>query len=361
MASICNACQSPGPHTIYVFREMMFGTRDEFEYFECKECGSIQRMTAVGDEAKFYPSNYYSFGNSRSSTRSGMLAIRDSHAFGRKSAAGAILSRIWPLRNAQMQLLPRFNLTARSRILDVGCGSGAILQRLAAIGFQDLTGVDPFLKAATPSGPVRLLKADIEEIGGRFDFIMFNHSLEHVLNPEATLSAARRLLSETGHCLVRIPTCSSFAWQHYGRNWVQLDPPRHVVIFSRDGLSRLAARVGFRLDATIDDSSEFQFTGSERYCRDIPLREPGHDLFGRRELRAFRARALELNRQSEGDQAAFVLSPSIGRAGSGMANALSPHNRMTLAERSELAHGRTSACESVRPNAIDRHRAVKRP
>jgi 2-polyprenyl-3-methyl-5-hydroxy-6-metoxy-1,4-benzoquinol methylase len=115
-----------------------------------------------------------------------MLAIRDSDAFGRKSAAGAILSRIWPLRNEQMQLLLGFNLTARSRMLDVGCGSGAILKRLAAIGFQDLTGVDPLLKSTTQSGPVKLLKADIEEIGGRFDFIMFNHSLEHLLNPEET-------------------------------------------------------------------------------------------------------------------------------------------------------------------------------
>jgi hypothetical protein len=64
MASICNACESPGPHTIYVFREMMFGTGDEFEYFECKDCGSIQRLIAVIDESKFYPSNYYSFANS---------------------------------------------------------------------------------------------------------------------------------------------------------------------------------------------------------------------------------------------------------------------------------------------------------
>ena len=65
MSMTCKACRSSGPHVIHLFREMMFGTRDEFEYFECNQCGSLQRLSQVADEGKFYPPNYYSFSEDR--------------------------------------------------------------------------------------------------------------------------------------------------------------------------------------------------------------------------------------------------------------------------------------------------------
>jgi SAM-dependent methyltransferase len=308
MPMVCRACQSSGPHVTHVFREMMFGTRDLFDYFECSDCGSIQRLTKVEDEGRFYPPNYYSFSKNRLSLRSRIAAIRDAHAMRKKSLVGLLLNQIWPLQ--EMGPLRHFNLETKSKILDVGCGSGSLLHRLARAGFQDLTGVDPFVSAGTSSNGVNIFKRDIQDLDGKFDLIMFNHSFEHVPDPAATLAAARRLLSKTGRCLIRVPTCSSFAWARYGRNWVQLDAPRHIVIFSRNGFSKLAMRAGFHLDETIDDSSEFQFTGSESYCRDIPLRSKRvEELFSSNEIKEFQARAMELNAQGCGDQVAFIISP----------------------------------------------------
>src|SRR4029079_13038684 len=102
---------------------------------------------------------------------------------------------------------------------------------------------------------------------------------------------------------------SSYAWQHYRENWVQLDPPRHIVIFSRDGLSKAAARAGLKLLRTVDDSTDLQFWGSEMYRRDIPLHkhDPG-SIFSPSDMIGFARRANELNGQNQGDQAAFILS-----------------------------------------------------
>jgi SAM-dependent methyltransferase len=308
VSTFCKACQSSGPHTAHVFREMMFGTHDLFDYFECGDCGSIQRFTQVEDEGKFYPSNYYSFWEERQSFRSRITAVRDAHALHEKSIAGYFLNRLWPLRD--IKALEHLNLTTRTKILDVGCGSASLLHRLARAGFQNLTGVDPFVKVGSNSNGVKVIKSDIQNVDGRFDLIMFNHSLEHVLDPAETLRAARRLLSNTGRCLIRVPTCSSFAWKHYGKNWVQLDAPRHTVIFSRQGLSNLATRVGFRLDETIDDATDFQFWGSEMYCRDIALMsKPIDEIFSQKQFGEFRERAKELNSKGLGDQAAFIISP----------------------------------------------------
>jgi hypothetical protein len=35
---VCRICASNGPHPHFVVREMMFGTRESFDYFECLNC-----------------------------------------------------------------------------------------------------------------------------------------------------------------------------------------------------------------------------------------------------------------------------------------------------------------------------------
>jgi SAM-dependent methyltransferase len=210
-------------------------------------------------------------------------------------------------------------LTVRSRILDVGCGAGRLLHSLAGIGFQSLLGIDRFLRAdragAAPGNPgCRIERLDISEVRGPFDLVMFHHSFEHLDDPEGTLRHVARLLAPGGWCLIRTPTPSSFAWREYGTDWVQLDAPRHLCLASVAGAARLADRAGFRLLEVRDDSTAFQFWGSEQYRRGIPLesersyaKHPDASPFSRREIRAFEARARELNRRRDGDQVALYL------------------------------------------------------
>ncbi len=54
---------------------------------------------------------------------------------------------------------------------------------------------------------------------------MFNHSLEHVPDPVATLKVAYEKLAAGGMCLARVPTTSSEAWTTYRADWVQADAP----------------------------------------------------------------------------------------------------------------------------------------
>ena len=70
---------------------------------------------------------------------------------------------------------------------------------------------------------------------------------------QRTFSAAHDLLNKDGVLLVRVPLSSSWAWEHYRENWVQLDAPRHLYLHSVKSMEVLArqpdgAYVGWAAD-----------------------------------------------------------------------------------------------------------------
>lgn len=46
-----------------------------------------------------------------------------------------------------VRMLGQLALERDARILDVGCGGGGLLDRLARVGFNNLSGADPFIAA----------------------------------------------------------------------------------------------------------------------------------------------------------------------------------------------------------------------
>ncbi|MGV0838516.1 class I SAM-dependent methyltransferase [Mycolicibacterium thermoresistibile] len=303
---------------------MYYGTRDEFAYFLCVECDSLQIVEALDDEqlARHYPKTYYSYTVTPPpalfqwlTTQQDQYALRTG---GRP--VGPVVAALPPglrsllgTRDASgdvVQMLGRIGIARDAAILDVGCGAGGLLDRLAGLGFSNVSGADPFLAAdtVTPRG-VPIAKRYLSEVPDRFDLIMFNHSLEHVADPVGTLRAAADRLAPGGVCLVRLPTTSSEAWATYGPHWCLIDAPRHIVVPSRRAMAVAAARVGLRLDQTWDDSNSSQFIGSEAYRQDIAVPEIGNFIrhFGLRRIWGWERRSRRLNRTHRGDQAGFAL------------------------------------------------------
>src|ERR1700742_3262586 len=59
----CRLCGSTGPHKNISVRELMFGSRELFEYYSCVACDTLQIVDALeGDDLmRHYPSNYSSY------------------------------------------------------------------------------------------------------------------------------------------------------------------------------------------------------------------------------------------------------------------------------------------------------------
>jgi SAM-dependent methyltransferase len=289
---------------------MMYGTRELFEYDECAACGSVQLAYVPDDLGAYYPRDYYSYDQAplglwkriRQGLRNRAIlfapTLLSDWAAGRKS-------------DRTMSLLRAAGIGQDSRVLDVGCGGGALLRALARAGLKRLAGADPFIQAdfSTPEGvPIR--RHSIREAEGVFDIVMFNHSLEHTPDMATDLRAALTRLSAGGCCMVRIPVMGTYAARKYGPAWYAFDPPRHVALPTVEGMRRLAERTGFALERTIFDSGPMQFIASELYARDIPLSEAHAHPFSDVDVAAFKRLADDLNARADGDQAAFFFRPA---------------------------------------------------
>jgi SAM-dependent methyltransferase len=143
---------------------------------------------------------------------------------------------------------------------------------------------------------------------------MLHHCLEHLATPQESFAHIRRLVKPGGKTLIRTPVAGTGAWREYGKNWFQLDAPRHLVILSEEGIRRLAARNGFQVLKIIYDSTASQFWASEQYAKGIALMaassyavDPEKSLFTATQIRAYEERAAALNARNDGDQASYYL------------------------------------------------------
>ena len=310
MNRTCRVCRSIGNHSQYMVEEMMFGYRDRFEYFQCSSCKCLQIAEIPGDMTKYYPPTYYSF----SPKKRRFLGNPVDTLFRRLQNRCTVFPAGFLCRmvsawspNKKISSLAPLALTRDSRVLDVGCGDGWRLHLLKDLGFATVLGIDPFIADDIHyENGLTVLKQSIFDVKGEWDVVMYHHSFEHVPDPLDHLRAVSQLLPAGGCCLIRIPTVSSYAWQHFREHWVQLDAPRHYMLHSMESMQMLADQAGFIIRNVVYDSTKDQFQGSELYKRGLPLTS-GDGVFSASQKRQWKKQALQLNREGRGDQAVFYL------------------------------------------------------
>lgn len=320
----CSICGNSEKNRIYAVREMMFGFRDEFAYFECSNCHCLQIAEIPKDLSKYYPRNYYSF-SSFQLPKPGRIRrfLRQKRVetglFGKGGLIGKLVYAAAPWEYLQAQSLAQVSLNRKSHILDVGCGNGDLLYILREIGFENLQGIDAYIDADIErDNGTKIRKATIQKVSGKWDLVMFHHSFEHMPDQLAILKRVAELLAENGVCLINMPTVSSYAWKHYRENWVAIDAPRHLCIHSIESMTLLAEKAHLILQTILYNSIELQFWGSEQYLKGIPLcsersygEKPANSIFSENQIKMFKRKAKELNRIKQGDAAAFYLRKQL--------------------------------------------------
>ena len=315
----CKICSHSADFPEYTAKEMMLGTRHEFSYFQCNSCGCLQILDTPKNIGDYYPDNYYSFNKKASSKikyriRSWIDNQRVNDILFSNNRFGRFANSVSkPLDYAPW--IKNHNVSKSTRILDIGCGDGRLLSRMAMSGFKQLYGVDPYMGNSENSIGLNLYKVDLagffqQQKDLTFDLIMLHHSLEHMTNPLEILKYCQNHITNKGVILVRVPLVDSYAWEKYREQWVQLDAPRHLFLFSVKSIKYLAESAGLIIKNIDYDSSKFQFVGSELYKRDITLNadKKAKNIFSSEQIREFQKTAQKLNEEKRGDQAAFYLA-----------------------------------------------------
>lgn len=104
-------------------------------------------------------------------------------------------------------------LTHDAKILDVGCGSGAWLMRLNALGYRNLAGIDiriaPFTFDNLTVDQVDLDWKKLPFENQIFDFVTSIEVIEHLENTGFYLKEIARVLKPGGHFLLTTPNTQS--------------------------------------------------------------------------------------------------------------------------------------------------------
>jgi SAM-dependent methyltransferase len=154
--------------------------------------------------------------------------------------------------------------------LDVGCGRGDLGAALIERGWQ-VTEAEPSAEACEVArgrgvdarvGTLTSLKLE----PGAYGAVVFQHSLEHVPGPAASLAAAWRALRPGGVVIVSIPNFGSWQRRRFRSTWFHLDLPRHRTHFTREGLANALRRAGFDIEQLSTSTSAVGLPASVQYA-----------------------------------------------------------------------------------------------
>lgn len=310
----CRICGNTSHNVMYDVKERQLNRGESFPYLYCGQCGTLQLVETVEDVGQYYADNYYSF-QVRSSQRRGlpMVIKKCCAAFVTKCSfwLPAALENFLREYAGSLMTLYGTKLKLSSSILDVGGGNGRWLNALSQWGFRNLTCIDLFCKES-PFKSIDFKQCDIKDLdaAAKYDCITFNHSFEHMPDPEPVLRKVRELLSADGVCLIRIPVCECAAWDKYKENWYQIDAPRHYYLYTERAMRDLCSKLDLKITKVIFDSGLTQFINSEYYQNtDLSLKEVQEKarLEKAGEKKSFKKTRNRLNKTGKGDQAAFYI------------------------------------------------------
>ena len=243
MSEACALCGGERFAEGLVVYDRMSARSADYRLRHCRACSLISLSPAPEDPASAYPEAY--------EPHAAALPDERKHSWRSRRRIGAPFGA--------------------GRLLDVGCGSGRLLSRYRALGW-DVRGIEPNPAAADAGRDrglcvecVSLEHADLPPAG--FDLILLHHVIEHVAEPLHALERIRAALAPGGQVIVVTPNVAGLGFRWYGSCWYGIDAPRHLHLFDVRTLRRLCEQAGLRVLQLRSEASARVLANSRHYLR----------------------------------------------------------------------------------------------
>lgn len=140
-------------------------------------------------------------------------------------------------------------LVANKRVLDFGCGAGALMERLHPL-VKSIDGVEPTepFRTRLKSRDLRAFRT-IEEVSGTFDVVLMFHVLEHLTEPVESLRELSKYLAPDGLFYVEVPNVNDALISLYSVEACRrfLFFKSHLQYFTRASLAKTIGLAGLNL------------------------------------------------------------------------------------------------------------------
>lgn len=163
------------------------------------------------------------------------------------AAPGAAFARWFAGTDNQGQ----YAVKAGERMLDLGCGSGLSLLEARALGGQSWgVEADPNVRRIADALGLTVHQGSLHDTPFRgvvFDLVVLNQVIEHIPEPDKTLSLIATRLAPGGRVVLVFPNTRSLWCRLSGRRWINWHIPYHLHHFNLGTFSRMALRCGYRV------------------------------------------------------------------------------------------------------------------
>ena len=155
-----------------------------------------------------------------------------------------------------LEILYEYINSTDSKILDVGCGSGNLLQKFHKKGYTDLYGTD--LGYIEKKGQdINFKKGDIYNIpfDKKFDVIISTHVLEHLYDINKAVASLVNSLEDEGILYLEVPDTERYFTENFTR--IVSAAYEHINFFTGYNLNQLLTKYNMKIISTTKTHAKY--------------------------------------------------------------------------------------------------------
>ncbi len=241
----CNNCEGNSGSVIVRGNDLLEDLPGTFQFMICDRCGVLRQEPRLDwvDLKVYYQPGYVCHSPQFSKTKKTLKELN--RALGPKK---------------RVDLVQKYK--KGGKWLDVGCGSGLIIQAAKDRGYWTLSGIEPVIEMAEYTSThlnIPVFTGTFEEFPvqeSEYEIVSMWDVIEHLFEPFNAINKVTKILKPGGVFVFTTTNLSSLDRKIFKETWLGYDLPRHLYLFP-DSLLRQVL-----YDQGLEVIDRFCFTGS---------------------------------------------------------------------------------------------------